>query len=92
MTEPVKCLIVGTVFWPSIGINYKQHRAAVWSTILASRRWDMPIDGFQMVRHTMGTAQKSVDGLTISTYIKDAGNLPWPKTPAPALSSAGADQ
>src|SRR5262249_1604939 len=32
------------------------------------------------------------DGLTMSTYIKDAGNLPWQKTSALDLSSTGAEQ
>ncbi len=32
------------------------------------------------------------DGLTISTYIKDAGNLPWQKTSGPDLSSTCAEE
>jgi len=32
------------------------------------------------------------EGLTISTYIKDAGNLAWQKTSAPDLSSTAAEQ
>jgi hypothetical protein len=32
------------------------------------------------------------DGLTVRTYIKDAGNLPWQKTSAADLSSTAAEQ
>ena len=32
------------------------------------------------------------DGLTMSTHIKDAGNLPWEKTSRSDLSSTGAEQ
>ena len=38
------------------------------------------------------TEETADDGLTRSTYIKDAGNLPGKRPPAPDLSSTGAEQ